>query len=146
MAISFITNGVRSSTAPIKWKFQGHPTIWFSLPGNFENNIVVKCHYLGLPQTTKVVILNGEVLNCSRVLTSKQIERLEAKEKAKAEKEEEKITKEDDSLTGITTTLAPELGSVASGSVADPQPSVSESFTTTVSDLPTKRKKDREAV
>lgn len=61
MAIKFKTNGVVTANVPIKWKFLGHSTVWLSLPANFENNVVVKAHYLGLHTNYKVEILNGEV-------------------------------------------------------------------------------------
>lgn len=146
MGIIFKINNVVSSTAPIKWKFVDHPTIWFSLPGNFENNIVVKAHYLGLPLDTKVEILNGEVLNCSRVVKPKEKEQPEIVTYTTTLPpiEEEKITKsEDDNTTCFTTTLAPESDSVSSDSVADPQPDLPEG-TSAPSSLPiAKRKANR---
>jgi hypothetical protein len=128
MAIVFKKNGVITASAPIMWRFVGHSTIWFSFPANFENNVVVKCHYLKLPKNTKVEILNGEVTGSSRVAKKKDIV-------------PEKITNADE-FVGFTTTLAPELNDIPSDSVPTQERRVPETPTTTIG-VPHKRKVNR---
>jgi hypothetical protein len=119
MSITFIKNGIVSNSVPIKWRFHDHPTVWFSLPANFENNIVVKAHYLGLKSNHKVVILNGEVKGCSRIF------------------KEKKITETDESadfntaVTGFTTTLYVEPIDIPSRSIVNEEQSVQHSPSTT---------------
>lgn len=149
MGIKFKKNNVIVPSAIIKWKFVDHPTIWTSLPQNFSNNIVVKCHYLGLPKDTKVFVINGEVDHPRVVKTvfdeeGRLVNVFDTTTSTTTLKPvKEKIQKKDESVT--TTTFSFDDG-FFSHNISDEKRDIPESTTTTLSIPSSKRKKDRETL
>jgi len=128
MAIVFTVNEkTQAPNVPIKWKFVDRDTIFFSLPANFENNVIVRSHYFKIPENSEVQVLNGKVSGCIFVNLSKP-------------KNYSFIN--DNTVT--TTTIQPsEPISVVSDDLPTEEQSLSCITTTTVSRIPSKRKKDR---